>query len=112
MVDLSTCFQMSDRLIKLSEWIENFRKSRRPFEMGTELDNDLLRAILEQSSTRPCSNYVAQMVASALDFFVEDIIARTCSEPSQITPNDILNVIKSMPEYQFAEPAITAHLPQ
>jgi hypothetical protein len=78
-------------------------------EMEGALDQDLLRCFLEQSCQRATSNSISQMVASALGFFVEDVIARTGQHATEVTSNDVVNVIKSMPEYQFAREAITDH---
>jgi hypothetical protein len=77
--------------------------------MEQSSDNDFMRSFLEQSCKKTSSSHIPQMIASALDFFIEDLIARTSAEESEIGPNDVLNVIKSMPEYQFAQGVINDH---
>lgn len=58
------------------------------------------------SHEHPCTISVPKYVSITIEVFLNEILQRIQKEPSQITPQDIVELIKNIPEYKFLLPVI------
>ena len=82
--------------------------------MEDNIDFDVIKQCVEgEDKSFTCTENTPRVIGHIIELFLEDIIRRIQRDNvSEITPQDVANVIENTPEYNFLKPIIPEILKQ
>lgn len=68
--------------------------------------NEIKNYIEGSDQKHPCTVSIPKYVSITIESFLDDFLKQTQKELSQITPQDISELIENTPEYKYLLPAL------